>query len=303
MAANAEKLILVGDNPFHGISHLSQERARGRTGLERSASDDAKIVATALANGADGFSFSVSEVTLSILKNLRKRSDIEPVKLYAIVPYAFEYVRIATQTGTPGLAKKFAKQIVFSGNVGALFEGIGAVVTFSPAALMRTYLAYEISRIKSAVGKKGVLSSVLLHEVITDLALALDLEWLFKAYVTYLNKKGIIPGFNTRNFPFLVKKFEEWHIRLDQTVVETQFNKMGFQMNPSREEYEHALLRSDRPNALAISIMAAGYLKPVEAMEYVAGLENLIGMVVGVSTEKQAIDTFQLLRARFPKRI
>ena len=25
---NHEKMILIGDNPFHGISHLSQERAR-----------------------------------------------------------------------------------------------------------------------------------------------------------------------------------------------------------------------------------------------------------------------------------
>jgi hypothetical protein len=299
MAANAEKLILVGDNPFHGISHLSQERARGRTGLERSASDDAKIVATALANGADGFSFSVSEVTLSILKSLRKRSDIEPVKLYAIVPYAFEYVRIATQTGTPGLAKKFAKQIVFSGNVGALFEGVGAVVTFSPAALMRTFLAYEISRIKSAVGKKGVLSSVLLHEVITDMALALDLEWLFKAYVAYLNKKGIVPGFNTRNFPMLVKKFSEWNINLDQTLIETQFNKVGFQMNPSRYECEKALTQIRSPAVLAISVLAAGYLKPPEATAYIANLSNIGGLVVGASTEKQAAETFSFMKKQF----
>ena len=102
----------------------------------------------------------------------------------------------------------------------------------SPEGLMRTYLAYEISRIRSAAGKKTVLSSVLLHEVITDMGLALNFDWLFKSYIAYLNKKGITPGFNTRNFPYLVKKFCEWDISLDETLIETQFNKAGFQMNP-----------------------------------------------------------------------
>ena len=32
MINSTQKLLLVGDNPFHGISHLSQEQARSRTG-------------------------------------------------------------------------------------------------------------------------------------------------------------------------------------------------------------------------------------------------------------------------------
>lgn len=45
---------LVGDNPFHGISHLSQERARSRnketalSGIEHAA----KLVEACLDNGA-----------------------------------------------------------------------------------------------------------------------------------------------------------------------------------------------------------------------------------------------------------
>ena len=188
----SQKTLLVGDNPFHGISHLSQERARTRAGNAGSVTGKADVVLTAIKNGADGFMFSVSDLTLSILKNIREQNEIEQVELYAIVPYAYEYVRIATQTGTPALAKKVAKQMVMSGNVGAALGALGAVVQMNPRSLLKTYLTYEISRIHSSAGGKAKLTSLLLHEVITDMGLALNFDWLFKSYISYLSKKDIV---------------------------------------------------------------------------------------------------------------
>ena len=298
MVSVSQKTLLVGDNPFHGISHLSQERARGRAGNVDSAGAQAEIVLTAVENGADGFMFSVSDVTLSILKKLREQNAIERVELFAIVPYAYEYVRIATQTGTPSLAKKVAKQILLSGNVGAALGGLSAVVQMDPIGLLKTYLNYEVSRIRSSAGKKAKLTSVLLHELVTDLGLALNFDWLFKSYVSYLSKKDIVPGFNTRNFPYLVKKFREWDIDVEETIIATQFNKAGFQMNPSREECEKTLSNISRPVVLAISVLAAGYFKPPEAAEYLVGLENLKGVAIGASTAKQARETFTVFQER-----
>lgn len=298
MNYTSRKTLLVGDNPFHGISHLSQERARARTGNVDSASDKADVVLTAIKNGADGFMFSVSDVTLSILKNIWEQNEIEKVELYAIVPYTYEYVRIATQIGTPALARKVAKQMAMSGNVRAVLGGLSAAVQMNPRSLLKTYLTYEISRIKSSTGRKAKLTSLLLHEVITDMGLALNLDWLFKSYVSYLSKRKIIPGFNTRNFPYLVRKFKEWGVDLEEIVIATQFNKAGFQMNPSREECEKALSSLPRPIVVAISVLAAGYFKPPEAADYLAGLENLKGVVAGVSTVNQARETFALFQER-----
>lgn len=298
MNSASRKTLLVGDNPFHGISHLSQERARNRTGNAVSATEMADVVLTAIKNGADGFMFSVSDVTLPILKNMRERNEVEKVELYAIVPYAYEYVRIATQTGTPGLAKRVAKQIAMSGNVGAVLSGLSAVVQMNPRSLLKTYLTYEVSRIKSSAGRKAKLTSLLLHEVITDMGLALNFDWLFKSYISYLSERDIVPGFNTRNFPYLVRKFKEWDLDLEETVIATQFNKAGFQMNPSREECEKTLSSLSRPIVVAISVLAAGYFKPPQAADYLAGLENLKGVAVGVSTIKQAHDTFALFQER-----
>ena len=212
MSDGRKKILLVGDNPFHGISHLSQEQARSRGNAMTYPEYAANLVATSLENEATGFMFSVSETTLSILKTLHEKEADKRPRLYALVPYAFEYVRLATQIGISGLAKKFVKQITFSGNVRAIGMGLKGVMRMDPVTLLKTYLLYEISRIKSAAGKQANLESLLLHEVITDMGLALNLDWLFKSYVEFMLKLGIKPGFDTRNFAYLVNKFNEWDI-------------------------------------------------------------------------------------------
>jgi hypothetical protein len=299
MNGEMRKLLLVGDNPFQGISHLSQERARSRGEAMVSPADlAANVVLTSLKNGADGFSFSVSDLTLSILRSLREQKSIEEVNLYAMVPYAFEYVRVATQTGTPGLVKRFSKQVVLTGNVRAILEGLWSVVRMDPEGFVNTYLAYELSRIRSSGGKQAKLVSVLLNEVRGDLGLALNFDWLFKSFISYISKRGITPGFNTRNFPYLVNKFNEWGINLDETLIVTPFNKAGFQMNPSKEECEKALKNLSNPNVLAISVLAAGYFKPSVAVDYLASLKNLKGVIMGVSNEQQSHETFALFREK-----
>lgn len=296
MSNESEKMLLVGDNPFHGISHLSQERARVRGDAITHAEHAAKLVTTSIENGANGFMFSVSEITLSILRMIRETGGSERLRLYAIVPYAYEYVRLVTQIGVLGLAKNFAKQIAVSGNVRAIAMGLKGVIRVDPVALMKTYLIYEISRIKSSAGKQANLDSVLLHEIITDMALALNLDWLFKSYVDFMLELGTKPGFETRNFVFLTNKFKEWSIDFEKIAIAAPFNKVGFQMNPSKDECEKALANLPETEVLAISVLAAGYLKPLEASKYLQTLPNLKGIVVGVSKETQARETFRLLK-------
>jgi len=298
MTDSNEKLLLVGDNPFHNISHLSQERARSKTEDPGDPKYAASLIEMAVEHGANGFTFSVSENTLSILKELNTQGTIERLHLYPIVPYAFEYVRLATQLGgIPALAQKFGIEMVKSKNLGAIGLGLRGALTVNPASLMKTYLAYEISRIKSSVNKNVHVDSMLLHQLITDIALALNLDWLFKSYVDFVSSKKIIPGFNTGNFAFLVDKFAEWNIDLRKVIIAAPFNKVGFQMSPSVEECEKALSVIPEPVVIAISILAAGYIRPEEAAEYIAGLPNIRGIAVGVSKEKHAKETFSLFKS------
>ena len=293
------RVLLVGDNPFHGISHLSQERSRVRGETPTDPEYAARLIEISILNGANGFMFSVSEKTLSILDLLRKNGGIDDLGLYAIVPYAYEYVRLACRVGgVPGLAKKMIGEVIFSGNIRAMASGLNGVLRMDSNSLAKTYLRYEITRVKRSAGRDARLESVLLHQLVTDLCLGLGLDWFFRFYVDFMVKAGITPGFNTGNFALLVKKLREWNINVEDVVIAAPFNRVGFQMVPSREECEKALADLPIPNVLAISIMAAGYLKPSEAIEYIAQLPNIKGVAVGVSKERHAVETFRMLRQR-----
>lgn len=286
--------LLVGDNAFHGISHLSQQRARERSVKDNPSDVECatRLVKLSLQNGAMGFMFSVSSTTLSILKALDQ--DEKP-SLYAIIPYAYEYVRLATKVGgISGLAKQISREIIFSKNIFSVAPNLIGLIRVDPSAFLRAYLIYEISKIKSAAGKNANLRSVLLHEVMTDMALALDLDWFFKSYVRFFSKSSIRPGFETRNFPYLVQKLKEWNIDMSKITIAASFNKVGFQMNPSKDECENALHDCQGAQIISFSILAAGYLKLEIAAEYLNTLENLSGVAVGVSREIHARETFKL---------
>jgi hypothetical protein len=295
--------LLVGDNPFHGISHLSQKRARERSGIKVNDGEDnaVKLVKLAMQNGADGFMFSVSETTLSILKKLGQGGEkVEPA-LYAIVPYAYEYVRLATQVGgVSAMAERVTRQVVVSANLKAAAFGLwGIIDNVNLSSFLKAYVLYELSRIKSAAGKNAQIEAVFLHEIITEMALALNLDWLFKSYVKFMKGLGIQPGFETRNFTYLVNKFKEWQIDFSRVTIATPFNKVGFQMNPSKEKCEESLQIASDSQIIAISVLAAGYLRPTEAIDYLQHLPNISGVVIGVSNKKQAQETFELLQSTF----
>ena len=295
--SKTSRALLVGDNPFHNISHLSQERTRLRDKTIILPEHAADLIHLAVENGANGFMFSVSETTLSILKSLKTKEEIEGLKLYGIVPYAYEYVKLATQVGgISGLAKKVGMQIAASGKLKIMITGAVGFLKMDPSAIMKTYLTYEMGRIRSAAGRKANIECLLLHEVVTDLALALNMEWFFKSYIGFMQKSRVVPGLNTCNFTYLVNRLREWGVDPGDVVIAAPFNKTGFQMCPSKEKCEETLKSLETPSLVAISVLAGGYLKPVEALDYMGTLPNVKGVAIGVSKEDHARQVFGLLK-------
>ncbi len=286
-------LKLVGDNPFNGVSHLSQEKALSRVANIFDPEYAAKLVKISLDNGADGFMFSSSDVTLSILRILNKEYSLR-TKLFAIIPAAGESARaMGASGGVDGLIKKSVKQAISSRNLKAMYMGALGSLSMNPDLLFRTFISLEISRIKSYAGKNADIESIMLHEIVTDMALALDLKWLFKSFIRSLDNQKIQPGFETRNFPFLVKKFQKWGFDMGKLAIAAPFNKIGFLMIPSKQACEETLTTIPDCNVIAISVLAAGYLKPLEAFDYIKGQTNLKGVAIAVSKEQHAYETFK----------
>jgi predicted lactoylglutathione lyase len=53
---------------------------------------------------------------------------------------------------------------------------------------------------------------------------------------------------------------------MNQITITASFNKIGFQMNPSKMDCEKALEEVSDAQIIAMSILAAGYLQPNEAI-------------------------------------
>ncbi|MCW4029808.1 MAG: hypothetical protein NWE92_09220 [Candidatus Bathyarchaeota archaeon] len=291
-----DSLLLVGDNAFQGVNHLSQDRARVRVNDITSPDYCAELVLTAIGNGADGFMFSVNDRMLSILGALKNKNPSVTLNLHAIVPSAVDYVRVSGQKGMEGMVKDFTHQMITSHDAGAALACFQGVVKRDVKCLLAGLLSLEIDQIKSASGKKGELNSVLLHELLTDMALALDLKWFFESFIAEVQSHNVVAGFETRNFALLLKKIRQWRLSLDDVVLVAPFNSVGFQMNPSREECEAALNTLSEANVLAMNVLASGYLSVPEAVDYLKGLPNLRGVAVGVSKQAHAIETFQFLK-------
>ena len=292
------RLLLVGDNPFHEISHLSQARARSRSRNLADPAYCAELILEAKRRGANGFMFSVSQKTLAITRYLSTNSmgEIKQFFITPIIPYAFEYVRRATQVGASGLIRDVAANIVKSGNLMMIAGGLNFLLRANTDELIRLYIDYELNRLKASIGRYP--NILFLHELVVDTLIPYGLINILVEALEYIRCKGIVPGIETRNLPIVYRSLDEYIDASDEIVFAAPFNKIGFQMSPSREEYER-LVENNKVRLIAFSILAAGYLKPDEALEYIKRFKSsLLGVSVGISKRSHA-SIFHRLRNIF----
>ncbi len=291
------KELLIGDNAFIGVSHLSQARARERQeslGLEQAIA----VIETAFSSGASGFTFSTHPTNFRILEKLRDEGRVNKgFDLYPVLPYTEGYVRIANEKGTAGLIKETMSRMPLSGKARAFIDTGISALTFDVAGLLKAYTNMELASYLNAKPKNAKLRAVLLHEVVTDLGLSFQAKDLFESYIDHVREDyGAKPGFVTRNFPKFVNFCETTGLPLKDVVVMTPFNRLGFQMNPSKQGCEESLRSLSSGAVIAVSILAGGYLRLGEAVEYLNTLSNISGVAVGISSRQHARDTFKALR-------
>ncbi|MDW7680703.1 MAG: hypothetical protein SCK70_09075, partial [bacterium] len=138
------------------------------------------------------------------------------------------------------------------------------------------------------------LKAIFLHDALTDLALGWDMADVLQLFADHVEKKyKAMPAFCTKNLPKLMKLFEKTTIK--NPLIMASINKLGYQVNPSREAFEECL-RNNELQLLAMSTLAAGYLKPGDAYEYLFSLPEVDSVVVGLSSTNHAVETFSEIR-------
>ena len=289
---------LLGDNPFTGVNHLSLERAR-ETSSRLNTMKILEVVESALDSGAGGLLFSTHPIIYSVLRRMKEQSDDRTFGVYPLLPYAQSYVRKATEKGMMGLAKEILSELSWKSKAKAFAAAGLSLATMDPARVLNTYVDTELEILSKNTPKGAILKTVLLHEVITDLAVSFNAHELLNDYATHVRDEyHVKPGFATRNFSKFVEFAEKNNFPLDQIIILAPFNKAGFQMNPSKEECERTLNSITNANIIAMSILAAGFIDLPTALEYLTQYSELKSFVVGVSSKTHAKETFPQLHAR-----
>lgn len=289
----AIKHLVIGDNAFIGVSHLSHSKAR-ETLQRLNVEKIVEVIRTAISCGANGFTFTIHPTNMEILKELVSSKSISSnFTLYPSLPYAAGYLRTMNEKGIVGTLGELFDHASIIDKIKLVIGGGLPSLAGNPIGFMNSYVNYELSRIP----KGATIRSVLLQDVVTDLLVSYKCADVMKSYTDNIrNKWHTTPGFVTRNFSRFIEFFNEMGWRLSDVLVMTPFNSIGFQMNPSKQSCEECLSKMGTENVFAMSILAGGCLPLTEAVAYIKQLSNLSGIVAGVSSLDHAERTFMSLR-------
>jgi len=293
------KHLLVGDNAFIGHSHMSQTMARKKV-LRLERDEIVRVIEKAVSCGATGFTFSAHPTNFKVLQSLMTSDNIDAhFAIYPVLPYAARYVRTINEKGIMGLMTDVFSKLPVAEKAKLIVHGGISTLTFNPIGAMMAYIDSELSQIPQGTNIK----SVLLHEVVTDLGISFGAIEMFESFIHHIKDKWhAMPGFVTRNFPKLVSLFHEMNRPLNDIIIMTPFNSIGFQMNPSKVSCETCLSEMGEGDVIAMSILAGGYLRFDQAFDYIRALPKLSGVAVGVSSVAHAKDTFTRLNVLLPER-
>jgi hypothetical protein len=274
--------LLVGDNPFIGISHLAQEKARQHYG-NVSLLDKEKVLEAAVESGATGFTFSVHEANFELLTHLsaHRRDLFNGMDYYIVAPYAQSYVRAANLRGTPELIGSTLGKAIGRCSIRDLFAAFTSLKLETLAGLL---INMELAAYIDLLPRQRV-KAILLHEVLTDLIVAFDLANLLRHLTNYVRARMKLNfGLVTRNFGQLHAWMSSIGYRSD--YVMTPINLLGYQMSPNRVSVENALAdASHRSKIIATGVLASGTINLTHAVEYLCAHRDELHAVTVASTK------------------
>jgi hypothetical protein len=279
--------ILLGDNPFLGVSHLAHEKARSEQSEATDLEAKVGVLKAGLEGGITGYTFSTHRVNLELLEYMSRRYPdlVARLNYYILIPYAQGYVRRANVYGTVGLAKTVIRDIVFKHPVYSL----SSVITLNVDRLASLFIGLEAESYLKILPRDRV-KAILLHEVLTELIIAYNLTKLLRELKKFVEKKlGVGFGLETRNIGRLNKYLEENNIQVE--YVMTPMNPLGYQMAPSKKEAEEAIrkLGGRGTKIIAINILASGAVTVGEACEYLESFKDkLYAVAYGTAKPERA---------------
>lgn len=282
--------ILLGDNAFYGVDHLSHERARQRAENVQNIENAVNVIRHSYEMGIDGMVVATRPKLREIIENIKQTSDIvDNLDFYPVMPYAQGLQLQLSEKGITNMIKDILKGGSFRNEVKIITKGGIGFLKKDILSLFKVFIDTEMLKLNFLNPK-----IIFLHPVFVDLALSLDMKNIFETFKNYLyDEYKINAGLCTKNFPALVKKLEEWD--LEFASIMTSFNSSGFLMNPSKEACE-TTLNSYGGHVLAMNVFAGGFSNLDEVCNYISNQPKIRNVVIGASSVKHAQETIRKLK-------
>lgn len=284
--------VILGDNQFFAVNHLSDERSRAQALRFKNDQSILDVIDTAIDCGINTFMCTTHDRIANIIDLMKKNPKrYKKFNFHPCMPYAHKYANAVTELGIMGTLKAY-----IPGNILAVASKAGlAYVRKDFPALMELLIDAEMKMFR------GMNTPVIfLQNVIVDLLYGLGMDEIFVHYAEYIKKKyNAEPGFITMNMPRMVDMCERLGIK--NPIICSSINKIGFRMSGSIKEYEE-YLNSDREfRPMAMQCLAAGALKPDEAMEYVTRFPKIESVLFGASSKAHIEQTKELIEKGFAR--
>ena len=286
--------IILGDNQFFGINHRSQEKAEEMLKRFGNIENIFEVYDNAFDCGVKAVMLNSNDKAIAICDRFRaNKSKYGDVTWYPSIPYAYKYANMVNELGIfPAVNEVLFKGNTASGVLGMIGKGASFVFTKDAMKMMEMLIDVEYKMFRDLDVKV-----FFLQNIITDLILGYNIREVFEHYVDYIRKKyKVIPGFITLNMPYLKGKLEDWGI--EEVVICSSINAAGFNMHPSKEEYERVIAANDssKYQLMAMNVLASGSITVQQSFDYINSL-NIQSVVFGASSKghiKSSVDMIKL---------
>jgi hypothetical protein len=283
---NMEK-VLFGDNQFFAVSHQSDEKSRAQAIRFKDDSSIIRVIDQAISLGIKTFMCTTHDRIGKICEHIRNNpAGYEDFKIYPCMPYAHKYANAVTELGIVGTIKQYVPGNIF----GTFAKGGLAYLNKDFIKLMQLLIDAEMKMFT------GINTPVIfIQNVVVDMILGLKMYEVFAEYDAYIRKKyKSEPGYITMNMPALLDALNS--LGIENPIICTSINKIGFRMSGGKDIYEKYLNeRNFRP--IAMQVLAAGALRPKEAIEYLGQFPKIESVLFGASSKAHIEETKSLIES------
>jgi len=279
--------VIFGDNQFFAVSHLSDEKSRAQSIQFKDDSSIIRVLDQAISLGINTFMCTTHDRIANICDHIRNNpKQYEGFKIYPCMPYAHKYANAVTELGIVGTIKQYIPGNIF----GTFAKGGMAYLNKDFIRLMEIFIDAEMKMFA------GIHTPVIfIQNVLVDMILGLKMYQVFSEYDSYIRKKyNSEPGYITMNLPALLDALNS--VGIENPIICSSINKIGFRMSGGKEIYEKYLKEKEfRP--IAMQVLAAGALRPKEAIEYLGKFPKIESVLFGASSKSHIEETKLLIES------